>query len=473
VSDRPLPASFRLELQPAPAWTAILALVFFCALCILAGAGKILNLAFPVGAFAVGLFLYFRYPVLYIGFSWWMWFLTPFVRRLADYRSGFSNPSPILLAPFLVTLITLTTLWQNLPKTHRQGSLPFVLSSVGVFYSFCVGFISKTPVAACLALLEWLAPILLGYHLFLNWRNYPDYRQNIQRVFVWGVLVMGVYGIIQYVLVPEWDRFWLINSGLATSGTPEPFGFRVWSTLNSTEPFAAMMAAGLLLLLSNHQQNVLKVLASVAGYSGLLLTFARSSWLGWLAGLLTLFSSLKPKQRISLIITLLAILILVIPLSTLEPFSEKISERLETFSSLGDDNSFQNRQAYFKMVFGDALSSVVGLGIGGVATDNSILVMLFQLGWIGTIFYMGGMILLIFSLFQSSEVGFDPFAIGARAAVISAVVRLPINVPMLGVSGTILWGFLGIGLAAHQYHHHQRLIQLRQSLPQHQRNKLS
>jgi hypothetical protein len=99
--------------------------------------------------------------------------------------------------------------------------------------------------------------------------------------------------------------------------------------------------------------------------------------------------------------------------------------------------------------------------------------MLFQLGWIGTIFYMGGMILLIFSLFQSSEVGFDPFAIGARAAVISAVVRLPINVPMLGVSGTILWGFLGIGLAAHQYHHHQRLIQLRQSLPQHQRNKLS
>ncbi|MEQ9620369.1 O-antigen ligase domain-containing protein [Coleofasciculus chthonoplastes] len=472
MSDKILPTNIRLTLQPAPAWIAILALVFLCALCILAGAGKILNLAFPAGAFAVGLFLYFRYPVLYIGFSWWMWFLTPLVRRLADYRSGFSNPSPILLAPFLVTLITLITLWQNLPKTARQGSLPFVLSIAGIFYSFLVGFILKSPVEACLALLEWLAPVLLGYHLFLNWRNYPDYRQNIQRVFVWGVLVMGVYGIIQYVTMPEWDRFWLINTGFTTSGSPEPFGFRVWSTLNSTEPFAAMMAASLLLLLSNNQQKVLGVLASVAGYSALLLTFARSSWLGWLAGLLTLISSLKPKHRIRLIITLLAILILVIPLSTLEPFSDKVSERLETFSSLEDDNSFQNRQAYFKMVFGDALTSVVGVGIGGVATDNSILVMLFQLGWIGTIFYMGGMSLLVFSLCQSSEVGFDTFAVAARAAVISALVRLPINVPMLGVSGTVLWGFLGIGLAAHQYHHHQRQIKLRESLSQNQLNSL-
>jgi len=58
----------------------------FAALCVLVGAGGILRLAFPIGSFGVGTFLYLRYPVLYIGFTWWR-FLTP-CRRLIDYQSG-------------------------------------------------------------------------------------------------------------------------------------------------------------------------------------------------------------------------------------------------------------------------------------------------------------------------------------------------------------------------------------------------
>src|SRR5919202_1555595 len=134
LQNSPRSRGLHLGLQPAPAWTAILALVLFSALCIVAGAGKILNLAFPMGAFAVGVLLYFRYPILYIGFSWWILFLTPLIRRLADYRSGFTDPSPILIAPYLVIGITLVTCWQYFPKTARQGGLPFILSFAGVFY---------------------------------------------------------------------------------------------------------------------------------------------------------------------------------------------------------------------------------------------------------------------------------------------------------------------------------------------------
>lgn len=217
-------------------------------MCLLAGAGKILNLAFPAGAFAVSVLLYVRYPVLYIGFTWWMFFLTPLVRRLADYQSSYTEPSPILLAPFLVAAATLVTFWQNLPKTYSQGSLPFALSSVGVFYSFLVGLINQPPLTASLGLLNWLIPVTFGFHLFVKWRDYPSYRQNIQHTFVWGVLIMGVYGIVQYLMPPEWDRFWLINAPVASQGAPEPFELRVWSTMNSTEPFSAVMTAGLLLL---------------------------------------------------------------------------------------------------------------------------------------------------------------------------------------------------------------------------------
>jgi hypothetical protein len=61
---------------------------------------------------------------------------TPLVRRLADYRSGFTDPSPILLAPYLVALLTLITFLQNVPILKRQGGLPFVLSFIGLFYAF-------------------------------------------------------------------------------------------------------------------------------------------------------------------------------------------------------------------------------------------------------------------------------------------------------------------------------------------------
>jgi hypothetical protein len=121
-------------LQPTLAWTAMLGLVCFSLLCILAGAGGLLRLAYPAIALLVGLFLFKRYPVLYIGFTWWIAFLTPFVRRLIDWQSGWVDPSPVLLAPFLVMMLTGLTFVQYLPRYLRQDGLPFILSAAGVLY---------------------------------------------------------------------------------------------------------------------------------------------------------------------------------------------------------------------------------------------------------------------------------------------------------------------------------------------------
>lgn len=279
---------FYLGLQPALAWTAILGLCILSALLIMVGAGKILNLAFPMGAFAVGTFLYFRYPLLYIGFSWWMLFLTPLVRRLSDYRGGFTDPSPMLLAPYLVTGLTLITCWRHFPKAYRQGGLPFVLSFVGVFYAFLIGLINRQPTVVFREVLDWLPPVCFGFHLWVNWQDYPSYRQNIQRIFFWGVLVMGVYGIVQFVVAPEWDLLWMNSTDIASSngGKPGPFALRIWSTTTSTEPFAGIMAAGLLLLAT--RKGALSISASVAGYLSLVLTMVRSAWLDGLQDFLPL-----------------------------------------------------------------------------------------------------------------------------------------------------------------------------------------
>ena len=445
---------FLLSLQPAQAWMAILGLVLFTALCIVVGEGKILNLAFPAGAFAVGVLLYLRYPTIYVGFTWWICFLTPLVRRLADYRSGFTDPSPILLAPYLVILVTLATLWQHLPKTHRHGGLPFVLTFVGVFYGFLIGLIQGSPIKVTIALLDWLTPVLFGFYLFVNWRNYGSYRQNIQRTFVWAVLLTGVYGIYQYLVAPPWDRFWMINVNRNSFGLPEPLGIRVWSTMNAPLVFAVVMMAGLLLLFS--YKGPLRLPASGAGYLAFLLSLARTAWGGWFVGLLTLASSLKSSLQMRLIITMMVIAVCVVPLTTIEPFSEVIHSRLETLSNVEDDGSAQARMQIYEYWLDDALNNFQGMGIGNApGVDSAILNLLLSLGWLGTIFYMGGMLLLLFELFQCSESRLDPFASTARAIALGIFFQLILGSVMIEIPGVVLWGFLGMGMAARKYYQYQ------------------
>lgn len=462
-----------LILQPTLAWVAILGLVFFSTVFILAGAGKILNLAFPAAALAVGVLLYIRYPILYIGFTWWMWFLTPFVRRLIDYRSTFTDPSPVLLSPYLVTLVTLATLWQHLPKTHRQGGLPFVLAFVGVFYGYFIGIIQNSFVVSSKALLEWLSPVLFGFHLFVNWQNYPDYRQNIQRVFFWCVLVTGIYGVVQYLVAPEWDRFWLINlkEKAVTFGRPEPFQIRVWSTMSGPLVFAVTMMAGLLLLFNS--KEALRLPAIVTGYLAFLLSLVRTAWIGWGIGMVTLAASLKANLQMRLIVTLIVLAVCVTPLTTMEPFSKAINSRLQTLSNVSDvenDGSGRERALTYKKNLNDALNSYVGRGIGGMAgTDSAFLDMLFALGWLGTIFYLGGMLLLILKLFQSPESSIDTFASTARAITVGIFFELGLGPVMVGLSGVVFWGFLGMAMAACNYYQYQRTAKLKQSLQHNQK----
>jgi len=452
-------------LQPTLAWTAMLGFVGFSLLCLLAHAGGLLRLAYPAGALLVGLFLFRRYPVLYLGFAWWLAFLTPFVRRLIDVQSGWVDPSPVLLAPFLVMMLTGLTFVQHLPRYLRQDGLPFILSAAGVLYGFLVGLVKYPPTAVVVPLLNWLAPILFGFHLFVNWRSYPAYRQNLGRVFLWGVLVTGAYGVVQYLVAPEWDRFWLINSKSIAFGTPEPLGMRVFSTMNSPGPFATVMMAGLLLLFSN--QSTLRFAAVGVGYLSFLLSLVRSSWLGWAVGVVMYIPSLKPRLQMRLIVTILVMAVCVIPLVNMQPFSGAIAARLQTFSNTQNDVSYNQRLEGYGQILGDALAEIPGNGLGFVlandslgSNDSGVLSMLFNLGWLGTIPYLGGMILLFFSLFRGTEGQSDPFMSASRAISLGVFAQIGLGSSTLALSGVVMWSFAGIALAAQRFYRHQQLLSL-------------
>jgi len=469
IAHLPILKPLSLTFKPTLAWTPILALIGLAVLCLLTKTSIILRLAYPAGCFFTALWLYFRYPTLYLGFTWWIWFITPCLRRIVDFQNGWLDPNPIMLAPFVTTLITLVALVQYFPKMYWRGGLPFLLTVVAVFYGWLVGIMNWSFIPPSVPLLNWLTPVLFSFYLFANWRLYPAYRQTMQRVFFWGVLVMGIYGVIQYLVAPPWDRLWLMNQDTQVFGIPEPLGIRVFSTMNSTQPFACIMAAGLVLLFSD--RGGARFLVAGFGYLSFLLTLARSAWLGWTVSLLLFAPSLKRRLQIRLVLSLLMIAIFVLPFTAIDPFADVITTRIQSFFDISNDISFNARITGYSNALGLALTEVIGQGLGGIIisdtlglNDSGILSLFFILGWFGTVPYLVGLFMLFIQLLGRTPGSDDPFAAAARAIAIGTFAQMGLNEAMLGVFGMVLWGFLGIALAAQQYYKHQMLTQSAQAV---------
>jgi hypothetical protein len=448
---------------------AAIALFGFCLLtaaCYFTASGM-LRTVFPGAAFVVAIFLYVRHPIFYLGFTWWVWFLTPLLTRLVDYRVGWDPTRQMLIAPYLVVFITIFTFFKHLPRNLNQGGLPFLLAFVGVFYGFLVGLIYNQPVPVFRGFLDWVSPIIFAFHLFVNWRDYPSYRRNLQQVFLWCVIVTGAYGIYQFVVAPEWDKFWLIKSAMtSSSGSPEPFGMRVWSTMHSVGPFGTVMQTGLLLLFSSTGPLIFP--ASAVGYLSFLLAQARTNWGGWLLGVILIMGSVKTRIQIRLVTILLVMALCVVPLVTIEPISKVVTTRLESFSNLEKDSSFRDRSGSYDRNLGLALTNGFGNGLGNiwkvnektgqievVVIDSGVLDMFFTLGWFGAIPYLSGLILIVFTVSKYTEAKFDSFISAARAIGISSCFQLIISSGMLSISGMIMWGFFAMAMAAHKYYQHQ------------------
>jgi hypothetical protein len=446
------PPPTTLLLQPALEWSLILGFGLLCAGAIVTGISWPLRLLYPAGALVLGIVLYSRHPILYVGFTWWLWFLSAWVRRVVDFQSGWQEPSVILLAPYLCSLVAILTLLNDLPRVYRRGGLPFVVAFASVVYGLLVGVIRQPFMGAAVTFLDWVTPIVFGYYIYSHWRRYPDFRRHFTRVFLWGAIVMGGYGIWQYMVAPAWDGFWIESTGLLTFGRPEPREIRVFSTMHSNGPFAVTMMAALLLLLN--RPGLLGYGASAVGYLSFLLSLTRSAWIGWFLGILVFASSLKSSLQIRIIVILFGVVFCALPLTLIEPFSSVIGSRLGTFTDASGDVSYNERMDRYNQMLGESLTQVLGQGFGGAADhiDSAILDMFFSLGWVGTVPYLLGLVTLLLGAFQVTAVRFDPFASAARAIGLGVFVQLVFGSVMTGASGVILWTFLGLVLAAQKYY---------------------
>lgn len=451
-------------------WLLIGIYALFIGVFLLLGAGRLLVALFPLSSLLLAIFLYQRAPLFYVGFVWWLWFVGPVIRRLIDYQSGYLTPGPWTLAPLLVTSVCFATIIRQLPQAYKQGGLPFILCFAGVVYAFLNHLIRDAiDQGTGVILMDWLSPIAFGFHLLMHWRDYPAYRRIFQRTFVWGVLVMGAYGVWQFLVAPEWERFWLNNASVSSFGTPEPLGIRVSSSMDSPQTFAATMLAGLILLLSS--SGVLRFPATGLGYLAFLLSQARAAWLGWVVAMLTLIPLLKPKLQMQLVITILIMSILVVPLTNMEPFASVINARIESLSQ-DNDVSLDERSQGYSDLFDQAISEIPGRGLGFSTNalntdiggnDGAILPVLFAFGWVGAIPYLGGILLLLVQLFQGQDQRSDAFSSAARAITLGTFAQIGFNHILVYI---VFWSFLGMGLAANKFHSFEKTMRHQHLLSQ-------
>ncbi|HET7458541.1 MAG TPA: O-antigen ligase family protein [Gemmatimonadaceae bacterium] len=444
-----------LELRPRARWRYVGAAVLMAAAAGVSTRGGVFEVAFPLAALMVGLVSYRLGPRSYLTFAWWLWLLTPGIRRFVDGHAGWNQQNPVLLAPLVVSLIAVGTLMRRFTSWRRRSVFPFALLLGGVTYGYAIGMGRSGIAAATYAAASWLAPLFLGLYVTLRWERYPEMRDAIQRVFLWGTLVLGLYGIAQFVNPADWDRQWMTQSDMHSIGQPAPFQVRVFSLVNSPAPLACVLTAGLVLLFATRTRWRLPVAA--VGYVALMLTLVRASWLAWAVAVLLYgaYLGLRAARRFLFVVALLAVA--VVPLATIPQVAEVVLPRVLTLSHVKGDVSYGERLSFLRRTIAAVVDNPVGEGLGATGSsvalrdegggerdfDNGMLDLFYSLGWPGGTLFVTGLATLCLRAMRRGEPKGDLFAKGARAIALStAMLAVSFNV-FSGVAGVVLWTFLG------------------------------
>jgi hypothetical protein len=464
------PASYPAP-RPASAsliWVAAAGSLLLVLGLIVSGQGGLARLAIPAGATLVGLTLYFRRPIGYLHFTLWTWFLAPLVRRLVDWRFGFQDHNFILLAPFLVSAIAGLTLLRERQHAEPVRLTAFFFCLAGVFYGFAVGLIqwrlhtsdAASPGEMIFGFFDWVAPLLLGLHICIRWSSYEEHKKAIEQSFLWATLLLGLYGIYQFITAPPWDCAWLeglpIGFENASFGHPDPFEIRVWSTLNSPGSFGVVMLVALILLFGTKTRY--KAIFAAAGYISMLLTMVRTAWLAWLLAVILLLSNYRGAMLRRFLFGLILLPLCLLPIALSPEIAQMAQDRLSTMQSVQQDGSFQDRRAMYEVVTEELIKNPAGIGlrnyftVDGFVLDSGFLQALAMLGFTGTALFAVGVLFGIGSLITPKPAGLlrslDQQENAFRVVVLVCIAEVISGNPFMNVGGALLWIFLGLWMSA-------------------------
>ncbi len=428
------------------------------ALCIVGGQAGVLRIAFPILSLVVGGYLLWLWKPAYVELVLWLWFLTPFLGRMADFQGGWTPESAVELAPYLTAGLAGLPLLASLRTLGNRRALPYVSALVAILYGLILGLASLPLFDVLRALLNWLVPVLFGLFIYQNRAEYPRFKAAIERSFLLGTLLTGIYGIYQFFSLPDWDRMWMLNVQLNSFGAVEAQKIRVFSTMNAPAIYAAVTTCGLLLLFNLKGKS--RLLCAAAGFAGLILTVSRASWLSVAAGGIYLMICSGMRQRVRLAIAVFACAVFLAGITQIPVVHDLLLQRVESFSDPSQDVSFAARLLGHEQAFQQLAREPYGEGMGSTDSnhntegdddiigphDSTILEFLYSLGWVGTLVYLLGLGSLVFQVIRAGSP--DAFVVSSKAILVGFAAQCLLNSVMIGVLGFMVWTFASMSLAA-------------------------
>lgn len=385
---------------------------------------------------------------------------TALVRRLIDLQAGWNPSNPVLLTPYLCSLLAVAGFFrywlQRNPRYIGRVLCLLLCIAYGVVLAMFDGRVN----AALVDAIKWsVGPIFAVYILSEADRHEP-LRRVIEPCLVWSGAIMGIYGVAQYVLMPAWDAEWMRNVmdlGMTSIGQPEPFQARVFSTMNSPASLGIMLIAGLVLALKRGvgvaSLTVPPMLAALA------LCQYRSIWAATAIAVALVAIPRRACLPRANVVALAAIGAIALTVVAADPrIREPLVLRVTSLSTLQTDDSLRTRLGeYADLTRNDHLVFGEGLAINGASLrldkgrveviDGALIETLRGLGVIaGSVFLLSvaGLAgpLLLAPPSAGRQLYYD------RAIVLSVLVQLPMSNVFTGELGFCAWVFLGFGLSA-------------------------
>jgi hypothetical protein len=419
-----------------------------------AGAARVMTVVFVVGAIVIAGLLARIRPLAALEFAVWLWLLGPQVRRVVDHATGYHEPSLILVAAPLASLLMLPAVRRVRHRGIGRTVRPLLVTAAAIAAGYAVGALRVGLQPATAALLVWAVPVLFGLQVVAVTDNVSDLRATVDRVFIWGALIVGIYGVVQFYAIPSWDAYWMLNSSMNSIGTPEPFEVRVFSTLNSPGSLAMFLAAAVLYLADTGHR--LRVPAQIVGYGVLALTLVRAAWLGCLLGLVVLLITGSARAKATVLMALALVTVAVLQISG--PLQTVITDRIDETREGRQDDSFVARMALHSEIVPNLANDLLGQGLGAsgsasqmatdgaigrVTLDSGLLDFAYALGLPAALAALGT---LVFGGMDLARIGLNSgdISAGAVAGALSVLVQMIGGNTLIGIGGItffLLWGF--------------------------------
>lgn len=297
--------------------------------------------------------------------------------------------------------------------------------------------------------------------------------RKLYRSIIIIAIVCALNAIRQWLLPLPQEIFHAFQAGGATrffgdsyqgSQTSfRPFSFFITSVhLVFFLSFALFVSAAA--YFKNYSKGTPEKLCIILSLIGILITFSRTGWISFIAGLLfttpIIFNS-RNKAR-NYIITAFAAGILI----AISASSELLSSRLSTLSDINSVSSFNSRIAIWEERVEHITSTPMGSGVGsagwnandemGLGADSNYLKFYIELGWIGGSIFMLLLISIIYKhfrlypyLYNSKQFSVnDVFLCGAIGIFSTTLISMITNQVLEAFPmNLIFWFFIGVSIA--------------------------